>query len=113
MSNIKKPKIAIPSGMKVEIIDGEPTYKTAAPDGWVNKLTGPAVRDMLSRTIWAGVCNPQHPVNQSCKEHQSCLSYNTLNRVQTFFHGMTQSVLPQYKKCHAMEYIFVPETCTS
>ena len=77
MSNIKKPKIAIPSGMKVEIIDGEPTYKTAAPDGWVNKLTGPAVRDMLSRTIWAGVCNHQHPVDQSCKTSilPSCSGY--------------------------------------
>jgi len=27
-----------------------------------------------------------------------------------FFHGMTQNVLPQYKMCHAMEHIFVPES---
>gem|GEM_PF-6364012 len=34
-------------------------------------------------------------------------------RSQTFLHGMTQTVMPQYKNCHAVENIFAPDTYLS
>ena len=60
---------------------------------WLSISLKSVICNLLSRTIWAGGCNPQLPEDQSCK-HQSCLSYNPLNRVQTFFHGMTKTVMP-------------------
>jgi|GEM_PF-1202729 len=41
----------VPNGMKLEIVDGEPTYLLKQPDGWVNKLSGldiPPFESMIS-----------------------------------------------------------------